>query len=363
MQQISRFNKMKTLHLDCKSTQSATFSRMRIVLLLTFLWSSVLGQSKEEIAHQRAVEGIKALDEGNHPLAIKLLKQARDLQPYEYDYTLEIGKAYLKAGSPKRAEKYLFELQYHQNVEEDLYILLADCYKDVNSAKPAPDETRKKELNALRYGVQRLPSAGKLYLELGKRNLEMEKTSEALVSFESGLKNVPNFAENYFWAAKLMKASKNALWTWFYAEICFSMTDDPEVARSCAFLIAESLQTITKEGWKAEPTKTELDFQLTVESQCKAESTGSIEGQVAFRKCILNNWKYELSEASELFDRMKALEQDARLEPLVASLLETTDKEAFLKWLAGNGKAYDSYRTWRYWNPLKLSKPINRLAE
>lgn len=336
---------------------------MRLLLLLLVLPIGLLAQAPKEDAYQLGVEGIQKVDEGDYALGIALLKKARNLQPHDYDYTLEIAKAYKKAGNPKMAEKYAFDLQYHQQVNENLYVLLADCYHDLNNARAKPDETRKKELNALRYGVQRLPHAGKLYLELGKRNLEMEKVSEALVSFESGLKNAPNFAENYFWTAKLMKASKNALWTWFYAEICFSMTDDPEIARSCAFLITESLQTISKDGWKAEPTKNELDLQLTIESPCNAESTGSIEAQVALRKCIVKNWKYESNEASELFERMKTLDQQARLEPFVASLFETTDKETFIKWLASNGKAYESYRNWRYWNPIKLNEPINRLAE
>jgi hypothetical protein len=44
----------------------------------------------------------------------------------------------------------------------------------MDEEKKTPDEERKKELDALRYGIQKLPEAGELYLELGKRKIEME---------------------------------------------------------------------------------------------------------------------------------------------------------------------------------------------
>ncbi|MBI1289564.1 MAG: hypothetical protein GC178_18535 [Flavobacteriales bacterium] len=336
---------------------------MRTLTILLLLPTILFAQSADDEAYTLGVEGIQKVDAGEYSLGIALLKKARNLKPHEYDYTFEIGKAYLKAGDAKKAEKYLHDLQYHQNVQPDLYLLLADCYSDLNDKKKNPDGDNKKELDALRYGIQKFPQAGSLYLQLGKRNVDVEKSAEALATFELGIRNAPNFAENYFWASKLMKASNDPLWAWLYAEVCFNMTDDPEISRSCAVLISESLNSITKDGWSAEPNRFDADFGQMLAKNCASEKSGTIAEQLALRKCLLANWKYQETKAAELFERMNSLEQTGRLAPFVASIYETTNKDAFLKWLANNARAYESYRAWRYWNPLKLNAPIDRLSD
>lgn len=324
---------------------------MRFTILLILLFGTAYGQSKKDEAYKLGVEGIQLVDAGNFAEGIKLLKKARNLQPHDYDYAFEIGKAYASSGEPKKAEKYLFELQYHQNVTDDLYLLLANCYNQINDGKNTPDEDRKKELDILRYGIQRLPNSGVLYLQLGKRNIELEKTAEALAAFEQGLQKTPNFAENYFWASKLLKASGNTYWSWVYAEVCFSMTDDIEIQRSCGIIIQQCMETFAKTGFNSS---------VNGNSDCVVGKP-DITSQIQLRECMLGNRNYSQSSAGELFGRMKLLQEKNLLEAYVASVYEPTHKESFLAWLSQNAAAYETYRSWRYWNPLKLSLPIQRL--
>lgn len=321
-------------------------------LLLILFPLLVFSQSKDEQAYRLGLEGIAKVDAGQFEEGIKLLKQARNLQPYDYDYALEIGKAYLLSKNPKKAEKYLFDLQYHEQVTEDLYLLLADCYRAIGEQKPTPDESCRKELDALRYGIEKLPTAGKLYSALGKRNIDLGKTTEALATFEHGIVNATNYAENYFWASKLLKAAGNHLWAWNYAEVCFSMTDDVEVMRSCAFIIQDCIGKLT------------LDHAGTGAQQ-SAECTmteNTVTAQLAYRRCLLGSQSNHLNAAAPVITHMRNLEINGGLEAFVASLFETTHKELFLSWLADNASTYDRYRAWRYWNPMKLDTPLKRLS-
>ncbi len=311
-------------------------------------------------AYSIGVEGIKLVDEGQYEEGIKLLKQARNLEPHEYDYAFEIGKAYLKSGNPKKGEKYLFDLQYNKNAQADLYITLSNCYLELDESKKTQDPERKKELDALRYGIQKLPTEGILYLELGKRKLAMEESVDALAVFEAGIQKAPNFAENYFWAAKLMKATGNHIWAWFYAEICFNMTDDVDLLRSSAIMISSGSNAVFESKWNGNPEKLDQGLKIVLSEKC---SNGENESnlQLEKRTCLLQNWKYDSFSVSPLFQRLNELENLGFLEAYLATILHENDKEEFLKWLPQHVKTFEEYRTWRYWNPMQTAKAISRL--
>ena len=241
---------------------------------------------KGDDAYALGVEGIQLIDDGQFDIGIKLLKKAQGLEPQDYDYTFEIGKAYLKNGNPKKAEKYLFDLQYHVSAQADLYLALSSCYAELEELKKAPNPERKKELDALRYGIQKLPSE--------------------------------------------------------------------------AILISNSLKVVSGKNWRADPEKLDQDFKFVFSENCATISNES-GLELENRKCLLENWKYDSFTISPLFQRVAELESKGWLEAYLATILQENDKEKFLEWLPENVKDFEEYRTWRYWNPIKLMKPINRL--
>lgn len=311
------------------------------------------------LAYKLGVDGVNAIEKGETKTGIKLLKDAWELEPASYDYPFEIGRALFLDGNPKKAEKYLFPLQYHTLVQADLYILLADCYKQIDLQKKTPDATRKKELDALRYGIQKLPESGILYLELGKRKIELGETIDALSVFESGIRNAPNFTENYFWAAKLMKASRNHLWAWIYAELFLNVSDNIELNRTAARLMTESLQKISSNKWIAEPEQMDQEFKLLLADRCQLGS--GLTEMVEFRTCLMQEWKDTNFAISSILKRSEEIMNQGYLEAYLGSILLESDKEAFLTWLASNGEQYEAFRRWRYYNPMMLTQPIIRV--
>lgn len=314
----------------------------------------------QEDAYRLGVEGVKAVDAGNYDEGIKLLKKARNIAPEDYDYTFEIGKAYYKSGNPKMAEKFLYPLQYHVNVQPDLYVLLAKCYYDLNEKKKNPDQSRKKELDALRYGIQKFPNSGLLYTELGRRKLEEDEPDKALAVFETGIAKDPNHAENYFWAAKILSVSRNYLWTWIYAELFLNLSDNVEMNRTAALLIQESTAKVFSEKWNAEPEKMDQELRFLLKNTCKSEADFWTD-QLAKRRCLIEHWPDAEFPIVPLTKRMQQLEEKGWLEAYLATIYLESDKEVMLQWLSTNAAEFETYRKWRYWNAMQIEEPIIRL--
>ncbi|MBL4587071.1 MAG: hypothetical protein JKX84_08465, partial [Flavobacteriales bacterium] len=180
--------------------------------------------------------------------------------------------------------------------------------------------------------------------------------------WEKGIRKAPNFAENYFWAAKLMKASRNHLWVWIYAETFFNMVENSELKRSAAKLSSFASATVLEDKWNADPEKMDQDLKVALLQNCSSLKGGQ---SIPLEKitCLLKNWDYKKYSAAPLFNRMKNLEKRGWLEAYLASILQETDKEKFLRWLVNNAKTYEEYRKWSYWNRLELLEAINRLLE
>lgn len=117
---------------------------------------------------------------------------------------------------------------------------------------------------------------------------------------------------------------------------------------------------VSGKNWRADPEKLDQDFKFVFSENCATISNKS-GLELEKRRCLLENWKYDTFTISPLFRRMTQLESKGWLEAYLATILQENEKEKFLEWLPENVKDFEEYRTWRYWNPIKLMKPINRL--
>lgn len=330
--------------------------------MLTCATSALFGQQKPD-ATKLATEGIRLVDEGNFKDGIKLLQEARNQQPAEYDYSLEIAKAYLKSGDAKKAERYLYDLQYHHSVQPELFILLSECYAKVEEGKKNQDEARKKEVDALLYGIAKFPASGDLYLRLGHIYQQQEKPVDALAVWEKGIKQAPNFAENYYWTARMLQLTGNHLWAWIYGEVFWNMTEDPELGRAISHVIISSSEKVLGGQWVADPEKADQDFHFLLNEKCKtnAKEIAGINRQDNARSCILDNRSSVPTALIPFFDRLFEIRQRGWQLIYIAHLYQQNDREQFVLIATQDAEATDAFRQWFYWNRLKPMQPITRL--
>jgi tetratricopeptide (TPR) repeat protein len=339
----------------------SAFLALSGVLLLALSYSRSNAQSDE--AETLAMRGIEMVDNESFDEGIKLLKAARNKRPSEYDFPLEIAKAYLKKDDPKKAERYLFELQYHKSVQPDLFILLSECYSKLEDAKKNPDETRKKETDALLYGIGKFPSSGMLYLKLGHIYQQLEKPIDALAIWEKGIQKDPTYAENYFWASRILQMTGNHLWAWLYGETFWNMTDDAELGRAIAANIIVSADKVLSGQWTADPEKTDQDFAFLVKEKCSGTGSNLVgmDKQNQMRDCLLRSSESLPDPLIPFFSRLHEIRERGWQTVYLAHLYQDQDRVKFIDVVTQNPETTDQFRNWFYWNRMKPTAPISRL--
>jgi len=274
-----------------------------------------------------------------------------------------MAKAYLKSGDAKKAERYLYDLQYHNYVRPDLFILLSDCYAKIDEGKKNQDEARKKEVDALLYGIAKFPTSGELYLKLGHIYQQLEKPVDALAVWEKGIQQAPSFAENYYWAARMLQLTGNHLWAWIYGEVFWNMTEDPDLGHAISHVIISSSEKVLSGNWVADPDKADQDFQFLMKEKCRSpqgEGTG-IDLQNKVRSCIFDNEASVPKACIPLFNRLAEIRLHGWQLIYIAHLYQQNDREQFVRIATQDAEVTDAFRQWFYWNRMKPLQPITRL--
>lgn len=317
------------------------------VLFLLVIPALAVGQ-KAEKAHQLGLEGIALVDKGMYSDGIKLLAKARNLDPAEFDYPFEIGRAYMLSGKSSKAEKYLFPLQYHKSVSPEFYVLLGACYDSIN--KP------KREEETYRYGIEKFPNAGLLYFQLAGYYISRDSVAEGLSVCELGLQSDPNFADNYFLASRIMDTKGNALWAWWYGEVFLNLSANVVMKRAIAKQVAANANMVCSSNWNPDADKLSHAV-ANATKKCGTEGdTSLIERQIALHVCFAKH--YEGRDA--LSTLLRELAQKNMLPLYVATLYAEADKAGFQSFAFANRTALERFTQYFYWNGLKITFPFTR---
>lgn len=321
-------------------------TRLLLTALLLFPVAAVTAQRSDK-ARQLGEEGMAAIDRGDFSEGIKLLTKAWNAYPSEYDYPLEVGRAFLMTGKANRAERILHPLQYHKAAGPEIFALLANCYDSLN-------RNRAKE-EMMRQGIQRFPEAGMLYNRLATHYVGLDSVATALAVCETGLRKAPVYADNYFLASRIMDAKGDHLWAWWYGEVFLNISDDAVMRRGLMPLVAKNAQAVMSGKWKPNPDALEQAVAKAA-TQCPDLPEDRLTAQVRLRQCLATHY-----HGSDPINAMlKEMERQDIMELYTMHLLSESEKDAFLRWLAGNAVRYAQFSDWFYWNGLKLEQPFTR---
>jgi tetratricopeptide (TPR) repeat protein len=306
-----------------------------------------LAQRPDE-AHRLGMQGIALVDEGDYAEGIKLLSKAQHAHPAAFDYPFELGRAHLLMGKAAKAEKYLFPLQYHQAATPELYLVLSACYDSLS--KP------RKQEEMLRYGLQKFPNVGRLYLGLASYYAKRDSVAEALAICELGLKRDPSYPENYALASRIMDAKGDALWAWWYGEVFLNLSDDAVMKRGLAKLVTHNADKVFSGKWSPGPDPLDRSVADAVAKCAIDKSVGIINRQGTLRWCLAR----EHAGTDPFTTMLRELERQNILELYAAYLFAEVDRDAFLKWLSVNAVEFERFKNWFYWNGLKIDTPFTR---
>ena len=182
---------------------------------LLFYTPDSFSQSKKEMAALQAKQAMYLIEGGKPDEAIKLLENAKKLDPSNINYPYEIAYARYSKKEYARVIVILEKLLQHKDVNSKVYQLLGNSYDNLKE--------RDKAIRTYTAGLNYFPKAPELYLELGNMSLGKKDYYDALRNYENGIEADPMFPSNYYWAAKLYCSSAEKLWGMIYGEIFLNL--------------------------------------------------------------------------------------------------------------------------------------------
>jgi len=291
--------------------------------ILVLIFISAQAQEGSE-AMRLARQGMAKVEANDLHGGLELLQKARNAMPGSYEISLELGRTHLLMGNAAKAEKALYPLSFHAEVDATLYPILGQCYMALKKYKQAAE--------TYRYGLEKWPADGALYAGLGRAYVATDSLERAAAAFETGAAKAPMFAENYLLAARLLE-EKHPLWAWIYAETYLNLTDDRTSKRDAALIVYRNLRAVTKGNGKATD-----DFGQTLAAAigpCHAKDTEL--GSMARMYVCMASTTLPASPLSSLWTELR---MQGLMEVYAYHILGEADKEAFTRWAQSHAPEY-----------------------
>ena len=344
------------------------------LVYLILCTSLSLAQTKEELALSKGLEAIKLMDSGNFDEALKLLNEAKKLDPKNINFPYEIAYAQYAQKNYKGAIKTLGALLKHKDINPQVYQLLGNSY--------SMNKEREKAIATYEKGLELFPNSGRLYLERGNMELFAEEYIKALGFYEKGIAVDPKFPSNYYWAAKIYMNSSEEVWGMIYGEIFMNLERNSNRTSEISKMLFDTYQSeiqISGDTTMSVSFSKNASIQVTdlsdLENLKLPFGVGAYEPTLlmslvgvkqidlesldAIRTSFLKNYfasgmndKYP----NVLFEYQKKIQELGHLSAYNHWLLMMGDEDAFVNWRAENEDAWMAFVKWYSENGLKLSE-------
>lgn len=346
------------------------------LLSFLFIGTSAFAQSKEEKAKTIGWKAIELMDQGKLDESIKLLKEAKKLDPKNYDWPYEIALAYYMKGEYSKTIKILEKLKKHENVTERLFQLLGNAY-DVNG-KP------EKAFKAYNEGLELFPNSGMIYLEKGNVYYGRGMKDEALPFYEKGIEVDPTFPSNYYRATLIHLNSKDAVWGMIYGEIFMNLESGSKRTAEISELLYETYRNRIR---IKNDTSAEITFSTNVVIELNMEDLKDFSkfkmpfGLMAYEPTMLlavigiqsinlnsldtirskfldqyYQFGHNKTYPNVLFEYQKKVKEAGHMEAYNHWILMKGDPAAFEKWQTANKAKWESFEAWFDDNRLVLDE-------
>jgi tetratricopeptide (TPR) repeat protein len=348
----------------------------KITLLLLLICAvgvnATYAQSNKELALSKAREAIKIEDEqGRFDDALKLLIEAEQLDPENYNYPFEQAYTYTQKKEYKKAADILERLLKHKDVTGQIYSALGNNYDYLGD--------REKAMQTYEAGLTKFPKSAYLFVELGNMALIAGDGNKAVSYYEKGIAADPNYAATYYRAAKLFcTSSTEKVWGMIYGEIFMNLDRNSARTSEISKLLFDTYKsqiTFPSDG------KVALSFSKNINMTVDQLTSGKMPLPMVYEAAMavgsateksididaLNRIRtvaltYYVSMDSKsplknlLFDYQRTINEAGHLEAYNYWILSQGDKEKFAVWQTGNKDKWEAFVTWFTANPLKVSE-------
>jgi tetratricopeptide (TPR) repeat protein len=350
-----------------------TFAFASLCIIMTLSQASFSQATKQEKAREKGLEAIKLMDNGEFEKSLKLLEEAKKLDPKNIDYPYEIAfAAYLQKDYPTAIKK-ASQLTKHQDANDRVYQILGNSYSLNNQ--------REKAIETYEKGLAKFPKSGRLHLERGNMELFVQEYEKALSYYEKGIAAEPEFPSNYYWTSKIYCSSTEEVWGMIYGEIFMNMERNSKRTAEISRLLYDTYKNEIKfEGDSTgtvsfcqqmfvsispnqDPDNLKLPFCLVYEPMLMMSilfhTTINLTTLNQIRSSFIEQYysgNFHQTHPNVLFDYQKKIKDLGHLEAYNHWILMKGDEDAFIQWRSSNPEKWDAFINWFVDNGLRIDK-------
>jgi len=347
---------------------------MLLLGIITALNTSA--QSNKELARTKGQQAVDLVDEGKFEEGIKLLEEAKKLDPDNYLYPYEIGYAYYAKEDYKKALSLFKDVVKFKDAKDDAYQMLGNLY-DINGDS--------KKANAIYdEGLKLFPNSGRLYLEKGNMFYIQKQYGDALTHYEKGIDVEPDFASNYYRAAQLYLNSEEEVWGMIYGEIFMNIERGSKRTAEMSKLLYKTYKSeivytsdtsltvsfsknATVDASDIKNGKFKLPFgigvyeptlMLSVSLSREGTHTINLETLNDMRSRFVgnyNNGKINVNYPNLLFEYQKKIKDAGHMEAYNYWLLMKGNEDTYEEWQKKNSDKMDAFIEWFKANPMVIN--------
>lgn len=302
----------------------------KFVVYLLIMLSGLSAMAQEPDAAQLHETARQFMRTGDWTNAVLLLNKALAKEPGNLLVQKDLAMTYYYQRDFAKAKETMKTLVEREDADVQTYQIAGNIYKALEEGKECDKMYRK--------ALKKYPNSGPLYAEYGEL-LWMQKDQSCVQQWEQGIQNDPNYAGNYYYAARFHYFSGDKVWPLLYGEMFVNMESYTNRTAEMKTLLLEGYKKLFTTDPKVKPGKqapfSEAVFQTWNQNQSVTGAGITTETLVMLRTRFLLDWYKENGSKYpfRLFEHQRQLLQEGMF-------------EAYNQWIfeaAGNLAGYENW--------------------
>jgi len=302
----------------------------KFVVYLLIMVSGLSAMAQEPDAAQLHETARQFMRTGDWTNAVLLLNKALAKEPGNLLVQKDLAMTYYYQRDFGKAKETMKALVEREDADVQTYQIAGNIYKALEEGKECDKMYRK--------ALKKYPNSGPLYAEYGEL-LWMQKDQSCVQQWEQGIQNDPNYAGNYYYAARFHYFSGDKVWPLLYGEMFVNMESYTNRTAEMKTLLLEGYKKLFTTDPKVKPGKqspfSEAVFQTWNQNQSVTSAGITTETLVMLRTRFVLDWYKENGSKYpfRLFEHQRQLLQEGMF-------------EAYNQWIfeaAGNLSGYENW--------------------
>ena len=311
-----------------------------LVLFFLVLGSfSVMAQEPDAAQlHETARQFMRTGDWNN---ALLLLNKALAKEPGNLLIQKDLAMTYYYQRDFAKAKETVKTLVEREDADVQVYQIAGNIYKALEEVKECDKMYRK--------ALKKYPNSGPLYAEFGEL-LWMQKDNACIQQWEQGIQQDPNYAGNYYYAARFHYFTGDKVWPLLYGEMFVNMERYTNRTAEMKTLLLEGYKKLFTSDPRIKPVKhtpfAEAVHQTWNQHQSVTGSGITTETLIMLRTRFLLDWYKENGARFpfRLFEHHRQLLQEGMFEAYNQWIFEAAGNLAgYENWTKVNTAQYNDF--------------------